>query len=107
MTGQGRDMTFQWTGKAARVRLMTASGVIALMLSGCTEGGEFALFKSQAAGQLAESDLHAAFVALDADRNGRISKSEFFQGAADVLFHAQMGRLKVWQRMEESSEEAR
>ncbi len=43
-------MTFQWTGKAARVRLMTASGVIALMLSGCTEGGEFALFKSQETG---------------------------------------------------------
>ena len=40
-------MTFQWTGTGARVRLITASSVIALVLSGCTEGGEFGLFKSQ------------------------------------------------------------
>lgn len=40
-------MTFQWTGKGARARLITASSVMALVLSGCTEGGEFGLFKSQ------------------------------------------------------------
>lgn len=40
-------MIFQWTGKGARARLITASSVIALVLSGCTEGGEFGLFKSQ------------------------------------------------------------
>lgn len=41
-------MTFQWTGKGARARLITASSAIALVLSGCSEGGEFGLFKSQA-----------------------------------------------------------
>ena len=40
-------MTFQWTGKGARARLITASSAVALVLSGCTEGGEFGLFKSQ------------------------------------------------------------
>ncbi|WP_420556387.1 SPOR domain-containing protein [Roseovarius sp.] len=43
-------MAFQWTGKGARARLITASSAIALVLSGCTEGGEFGLFKSQAGG---------------------------------------------------------
>jgi cell division septation protein DedD len=47
MTGKERSMTFQWTGKGARARLITASSAIALVLSGCTEGGEFGLFKSQ------------------------------------------------------------
>lgn len=41
-------MIFQGTGRGARARLITASSVVALTLSGCTEGGEFGLFKPQA-----------------------------------------------------------
>ncbi|MFN3208082.1 MAG: SPOR domain-containing protein [Roseovarius sp.] len=40
-------MDFHWTGNGARARLITASGALALLLGGCTEGGEFGLFKSQ------------------------------------------------------------
>ena len=57
---------------------------------------ELELFVSQAEGQLADADLKNAFAALDVNHDGRISKHEFFTGAADVIFATQLERLKKW-----------
>ena len=48
------------------------------------------------AGQIATADLNSAFAALDVNHDGSISKREFLDGAAEVLFHAQLEQIRSW-----------